>query len=138
MSSFEKDLAAIEKAIEKAAHNTLVKAGELGVKEAQETSLFHHGNKFEEGIKFIPQSEYSGEVISEAEYSEYLEFGNDDGSGRIKAKNGKALHFWMNGEEVFVNSVKAHGPLPFVANAADIVEQQIANIFDEEIEKLLR
>lgn len=138
MKTLAEELQRIQRELEKVSHNTLRKAGELGVKAARNTKLFKHGNNFEQKIQFQPEGSYQGKVESGAEYSGYLEYGNNQGGEIIYPKVANVLHFFANGEEVFVKHVKAHGPLPFMDQAADEVEEKLPELWAEEFDKLNR
>lgn len=138
MNTLDKELAKLERELEHVSKATLQQAGELGVEEARGTDLFKHGNKFEQAITFQPIGGMQGRVESGAEYSGYLEYGNDQAGNIIYPKAGNVLHFTANGEDVFAKHVKAHGPLPFMDQAADEVEKQLPNLWAHEFDKLVK
>ena len=73
MKDLTESLEELDRQLKTVSEETLREAGKLGVDLARSTTLFNHGTKFEEGIKFYQNSAYEGEVVSEAPYSEYLE-----------------------------------------------------------------
>jgi hypothetical protein len=109
----------------------LQKAGELGVKEAGNTDLFKTSDNFRNKIITQPTSKTSQVVWSTAPYSSYLEYGNNSGGPFIYPTKAKALHFFVNGEEVFAKKVHSHGPLPYMSNAKEVVESQLINIWEQ-------
>lgn len=138
MKTILDELTRLERQLEEVYKNTLSKAGELGVNEARNTKLFKHGNNFEQAIQFTPHGSHEGRVESGAEYSGYLEYGNNQNGDVITPKVANVLHFFANGEEVFVKSVKAHGPLPFMEQAADTVEEELPQIWAHEFDKHIK
>lgn len=120
--------------------------GEHVVKEAQATTKFNMSQHFNDGITFTQLDDFNGEVKSVVlnskgvEYSNFLEFGNDPGGGMIYPTKAKALHFVINGEDIFVKSVKAIDPskLGFMTDATTETIKDAASIFDEAFNKLFQ
>lgn len=138
MKTLPEELKILQAQLLQVANATLHAAGELGVKEARSTTLFKHGNDFDEAIQFTANTSLTGEVESGKEYSQWLEYGNADEGPFIYPKTANVLHFFANGEEVFTKYVTAHGPLPFMSNAADIVEQELPNLWNSEVDKIIK
>jgi hypothetical protein len=111
------------------------KLGETTQSLARSTKAFHHSTKFDDQITTqpIPQGQV---VTSEAPWSSYLEFGNNQAGPVIYPTQAKALHFIIDGQDVFVKHVKAHGPLPYMQPAAEQAEQQAAAIWETVSQKL--
>jgi hypothetical protein len=137
MKTLDAELITIEKAIEAAAALTLKKMGVEGVKHARSTNLFKHGADFDSQITWQQEDEFHGKIVSGAEYSNYLEYGNNQEGDRIYPVHAKALHFWINGEEVFAKSVKAHGPLPFLEQAKDYIDAAAPYWFEGYLDTIL-
>ena len=114
---------------------TLAEAGKLGVETAQGTSLFKTSQNFRDMIVTYPESQTSQVVWSTASWSHYLEYGNNQLGDRIYPTTAKFLHFFVDGEEVFAKSVRSHGPLPFMAEAEDKVQQEGSRIWEQELAK---
>jgi hypothetical protein len=138
MKTIVDELIQLELELIKTYENTLSKAGKLGVEEARHTKLFKHGNSFDEKIQFTPHGANQGTVESGAEYSGYLEYGNNQNGDMIYPVAANVLHFFANGQEVFTRHVRAHGPLPFMANAADKVEEELPHLWAAEFDKLIK
>lgn len=138
MKNLVQSLQELERELEKVSQHTLHRAGELGEEAARKTDLFKHGDNFEQQIQFQSAGSFQGTVESGAEYSHYLEYGNNEAGDTIYPKQAKALHFFANGEEVFTKKVKAHGPLPFMDQAADKVEHDLPTLWAEEFDKHIR
>lgn len=138
MKTFAQELENLEHQVQKVVKGTLDAAGEYGVEQARTTKLFKHGNAFEQAIQFTPHTSTEGQVESTADYSQYLEYGNDQNGSVIYPKAANVLHFFANGEEVFVKHVKAHGPLPFMDEAADKVEEHLPDIWLKEFDKHIK
>lgn len=77
-------------------------------------------------------------IIANTNYASWVEFGNGPAGSRIYPTKSSALHFFIDGKEIFAKSVKASEPKPFMANAlafeqqnaSDIVGQSITNFFE--------
>lgn len=126
--------AGIEKFIQQlqeTAEKTVNQLGEKAVEVAQNTTAFK--NTLKESTHFTPNG-LSGEVTDDRFYAYWLEYGNDPGGGRIYPVHAKALHFFINGEEIFAKSVKAHGPYHFVENGRNIAESMLEDIFNSNLQ----
>lgn len=124
--------------IEDVGEATLHKAGKRGVELAQETNLFRTSQSFKDAITFTPVSSTNGFVLADKPYAPFLEYGNNEHGAFIYPVHGKALHFFINGTEVFAKKVKSHGPLPFMEQAANQLEQELPGIFEEEFDKIIK
>jgi hypothetical protein len=132
--------------IRKVITNTINQLGENLVQFARQTTKFNHGNHFDEGITYQLLSPLQGEVRSEVynskdvEYSNFLEFGNDPGGGRIYPVHAKALHFFAGGQEIFAKSVSAIDPAKtgFFTDAVNQTSDQVQEVFTEEFQKLFK
>ena len=133
---FETALNELIQEVEKAAERALEKAGELGVKEARSTTLFKHGNAFDEGIVFNKLSNHEGEVISEKDI--YLEYGNGPAGQEIPFAHPHVVYIEAIGDFRYVDHTVAHGPLPYMTNAAEAVDNAIEDIFEAEFANILR
>jgi hypothetical protein len=109
---------------------TLQKAGELGVKTAQQTDLFQASHSFQEQIITKPTAQNSQVIWSQAPWSSYLEYGNNQQGDFIYPKVAKALSFTQNGQTVFYKKVRAHGPLPYMQQAQEEIEFHIDEIWE--------
>lgn len=138
MKTLTDELITLEKQLEQVSRETLHDAGNKGVEEARNTRLFKHGNTFEQAIQFTAHTPYEGEVVSGAEYSQYLEYGNNQHGDTIYPVVANALHFFANGEEVFTKHVSAHGPIPFMDQAADEVEKELPNLWAHQFDKHIK
>lgn len=138
MKTLNQELRVLEHQLEAVSKATLSEAGQKGVQHARETKLFKHGNSFDAAIQFTPHTSFEGQVVSEKEYSHYLEDGNQDSGPIIYPRVANALHFFANGEEVFTKHVKAHGPLPFMDQADDEVENQLPHLWAEQFDRLIK
>jgi hypothetical protein len=99
----------------------LADLGQQVVNEAQQTTLFHHSSSFEQQIITYPQSSDTQIIESSAPWSSYLEEGNPYAGFIIRPQKASALHFVINGQDVFSKKSTAHGPLPFMQNAVETV-----------------
>lgn len=74
----------------------------------------------------------SAMVGTDLYYASYVE----EGRGSITA-TGKALHFYLDGAEVFVKSVGPASPRPFVATSYGLLESRADAIVDRYMSSLL-
>lgn len=116
--------------------STVRDLADIGIKAAQETNLFKTSSTFKEHVIFVPLDETSGFITFDADYGHWLEEGNNQKGSYIYPVNGKALKFQVNGQTIFAKKVKTHGPLPFMSNAREKVEQSIEEIFNRNFSKL--
>lgn len=106
-------------------------AGEFGAKAARETTKFKNNGPLRDATNFHSLDDYSGFVLADKPYAQYLEEGNPAEGAIIHGK--PILHFQINGEDVFVRSVKAHGGYHFMADAEAKTEAEIERIFDKRL-----
>ena len=121
-------------AFEVACELTLLEAGAKGVDVARNTDLFKNIGALRDATNFHQIDSRSGFVLADKKYAQYLEDGNPFDGFIIKPVRAKALHFRIDGEDIFVKSAKAHGPLPFMQNAQDAVEEALPKIFEDNLE----
>jgi hypothetical protein len=122
--------------VEIAAERTLEKAGQLGITEARSTTLFKHGNAFDEGIVFHKLSGHEGEVVSEKDI--YLEYGNGPKGSEIPFNHPHVAFIEAIQDFRYVTHTVAHGPLPYMTNASEAVDNAIEDIFEAEFADILR
>jgi hypothetical protein len=128
----------LEKQLMQVSEATLNEAGKLGVETIRATDLFRHGANFDNQVVFYAHNQFEGEVVSEAPYSEYLEFGNNEGGEYIYPVNAKALHFYVNGEEIFAKKVRSHAGYFFAEKASEVVEEALPEIWETEFNKVIK
>lgn len=124
--------------VERALHQTLLDAGQLGQETARDTNLFKNTGPLRDATNFKTIDQFSGFVLADKPYAQYLEYGNPYEGFVIKPVNAKALHFFSNGEEFFVKSSTAHGPLPFMENAQHKVEEDIEKLWEHNFDKFVK
>ena len=123
-------------AFQEAAEKTLAEAGALGVQLARNTNKFRIG-KLHDAIGFYPIDKYSGFVIADKPYAYWLEYGNDQGGPYIYPKTAKALHFFVDGQEVFAKKVRSHGPYWFMRDSQEEVIDAIPEMFLKNLKEQL-
>lgn len=109
----------------------LQKTGELAVQQARGTQLFHTSDAFRDAIITKPVSNTKQVVWSQAPYSSYLEYGNNQKGPYIYPTSAKVLSFFQNGSLVFYRKVKSHGPLPYMQPALEAAENAIPQLWDQ-------
>jgi hypothetical protein len=136
--TLEEALKASQEEMEQAAEMTLQNAGDFARKAAVETNLFHVGNNFNQQTKFQSINRYNGFVRTDLDYAQYLEFGNNEKGAYIYPVNGKAFHFIIGGKDIFCKKARTHGPLPYMSDAGDKLEENIENIFTINLNKAIK
>ena len=116
----------LQKQVKAEVQAAIIELAELGVEKAKSTTLFRVGALAEHIV--IQPHEMSATVLADRDYAYYLEEGNDQNGPFIVPVQAKALHFFVDGQEVFASKVKAHGPLPFMRNARDEVEREAPRV----------
>jgi hypothetical protein len=135
-SLLEKLLNALPGQIEKAAHLTLLEAGNLGQEAARNTNRFKNNGPLRAATNFHETGEYTGFVLADKSYAIFLEDGNNAGGAFIYPVHAKALHFKIDGKDIFAKKVRSHGPLPFMKDAQEKVENNIEEIFNKNFDKI--
>lgn len=77
-------------------------------------------------------------IIANTPYAAWVEYGNGPPGSKIYPRKSSCLHFFSNGEEVFVKWVKASVPHPFMANALTFEQGNAADIVAKHIHNFLR
>lgn len=80
----------------------------------------------------VESSGNSANVGTDLYYASYVE----EGRGAITA-TGKALHFFLDGEEVFVKSVGPASPRPYVENSYSLLDSRAEAIVNRFMDSLL-
>jgi hypothetical protein len=119
-----------EHQLDQAVWQLLHAVGDFAKEKARNTNLFHTSPSFRDKIISHQLNQNTQIVVSQAPWSSYLEDGNPFQGFLIRPKNKKALRFIINGQEIFSNKATAHGPLPFMQEAAEATDQAIARLWD--------
>lgn len=123
------------KAIEKA----LEKIGNVAYISVKNTKRFKgRDGGLKTATKFIPNGSYAAEILSDKHYAFWVQEGNNQNGEYIYPVRAKALHFIVNGQEVFAKKVKAHGPIPYFTDARDEVEIQAQSIMETALNMLIK
>jgi hypothetical protein len=102
------------------------------------TRFKNYGNSGLRGAtKIIPNGEYSREILSDKPYAFWVEEGNNQKGPYIYPVRAQALHFFIDGEEIFAKKVRSHGPLPYFTDAHNDVETHAHHIIENEINNLI-
>jgi len=96
------------------------------------------GNVLRRNINIIYNGMFARTVIADKFYAYWVEFGNNQKGPYIYPKRAKALHFWINGKEIFAKRVRAHGPLPFMRPAGDFARKKAKGIMVKELNKWVK
>lgn len=110
-----------------AIQDTVIKTGLKIEETAKETAPVDTGN-------YRSQINYDGAnmVIAQANYSAAIEYGIQQ-PYEIRPKTAKSLHFKKDGKDVFAMKVTipARNPNPVMRNAANQVQKEIPQIFED-------
>lgn len=70
---------------------------------------------------------FTRSISSPPNYAKWVQWGNRPGGtgDRIYPRKAKFLRFVLNGQVVFRRSVRAHGPLPYMTDARDVIASQL-------------
>ena len=88
-------------------------------------------------IRIIANGSLSRTVLADKDYAGYVEYGNNQRGPYIYPVKAKALHFFVNGTEVFAKRVRSHGPLPFFEQAEKFTINKIPGIIKKHLKEIL-
>ena len=112
---------------------------EVAQQHAKSTTLF--GGRVNGGlraaIRILSNGRFSRTVLADKDYAGYVEYGNNQKGPYIYPVHAKALHFFMNGKEIFAKKVRAHGPIPFMEEAKQYTIKKIPSIIAKNIKEIL-
>jgi len=119
--------------------NSLEDIAKVAQQQAKSSHLF--GGSVNGGlraaIKILSNGRFSRTVLADKDYAGYVEYGNNQKGPYIYPIRAKALHFFMNGKEIFAKRVRAHGPLPFMDEAKQYTIKKIPSIITKHIKEIL-
>lgn len=130
---FIKELQILTDKISDQTEQAVQQIGERGAQLARDTKLFHNDGPLKQATEFRKATAFAGYVIADKPYAYWLEEGNNQQGPFIKPVFAKALHFFINGHEVFAKKVKSHPPLPFMAQARDQLEKEAIQIIQQHL-----
>lgn len=134
MSDFSKALEKMASQVRPAMEKALDRIAEAVQKHAKESKLYK-GSALRSSIK-ISKARLSRTVLADKEYAFWVEEGNNQKGPYIYPRKAKVLRFVSNGSVVFAKRVRAHGPLPFMAQAVAAVAPQAESIVVDELTKV--
>lgn len=134
VQAFKKQIQQIEEKLPQVVSNGLQELAEQGAQEAKlqtkgelaAHTAAYRNSAFEQGIK------------ADKNYASWVEYGNGPPGTRIYPTSAKALHFFIDGQEVFAKSVQASRPKPFMASAVSFVNRSGAQIVANHIDRFLK
>jgi hypothetical protein len=120
-------------------NEALDEIAEIAQQKAKSTTLF--GGSATGGLRgsinIHKNGSFSRMVLAEKDYAGYVEYGNNQKGPYIYPIKAKALHFWINGREIFAKKVRSHGPLPFMNDAKEYTIKKIPGILAKHLGKIL-
>ena len=136
MSEITKYLQHLINSLPGVADRILDKTAELAQKRAKATTLFKDNTGgLRKAIGIQKNGKMARTVIADKFYAFYVEEGNNQKGPYIYPKRAKALHFFINGQEIFAKRVRSHGPLPFLRVSRDFTEKLANAIAEKELKK---
>lgn len=131
-------LSAIRSELPGVVASSLDTLAEIGVTNAKSSRLFKdQTGALRRRIQFLRDGDTARTVIADTNYAGYVEFGNGPPGSKIYPKKAKALRFNLDGQIVFRKWVRAHGPLPFMGNARNLMVSFIPDLFSSNIERMI-
>lgn len=132
-------LSKIEQEFTSLTDDFLDSVAETGQKHAQNTSSFkYHTNTGLKGnINIIKNGHFARTVLANKDYAYYLEYGNNQKGPYIYPVRAKALHFWINGKEIFAKRVRSHAGYYFMRHAKDFAISQADKLLKSAFKKLI-
>lgn len=127
----------MEARLEPAVQKALEEVAKLAQSKVKETKLFKSASGGLLDNIIIINGHLSSEVIANKNYAYYLEYGNNQKGMFIYPVKAKALHFFVNGTEVFCKKARTHPPLPFMKEALAATIPHINEIFHTELNKVI-
>jgi hypothetical protein len=139
-TKLHKSIANLHNGLESALGKALQEVAEQGanVARTQHEYKSHGGNGLEANTVAYKNSALDQGIIANKPYASWVEYGNGPAGSRIYPVSAKALHFVVNGQEVFAKSVKASAPKPFMAKALSFVNQSGANIVHDHLNNFFK
>jgi len=99
------------------------------------TSTLFKGTALRKAIGIQNNGSLSRTVLADKDYAGYVEYGNNQKGSYIYPVRAKALHFRINGQEIFAKKVRSHGPLPFMRVARDFAEKEAPKVINKALHK---
>lgn len=140
-SKFTKMLEGIISDLKPTVEDALDTLAEIAVTNAKSSTLFkNQTGTLRREIAFRKNGSFIRDVISPTPYAKYVEFGNrPNGTGdRIYPKKAGALRFVINGQTLFRNRVRSHGPLPYMGSAHKFTQSFLPNLVRNKFERLVQ
>lgn len=134
ISKLTSRLQLIEKGLQQAVSQGLQEVTQQGANIAQaatkgdlaNSTMAYKNSALQQGIK------------ADKPYASWVEYGNGPPGSRIYPIHAKALHFYVNGTEVFAKSVQASAPKPFMAKAVSFINRSGTQIVADHISRFLK
>lgn len=130
-----KALDIVAQQFEELTNKALDKIAETAQKAAQNTNKFKTSSNFKSSI-IIQNGHFARTVIANKDYAYYLEYGNNQKGPYIYPVKAQALHFWINGKEIFTKRVRSHPGYYFMRDAQKKAISELDNIIKRTFNKL--
>ena len=139
-SGLYKTIANLHNGLASALEKALQEVAEQGAQVARTEREYqsHSASGLESATVAYKNSAFNQGIIANKPYASWVEYGNGPPGSRIYPIHAKALHFTINGQEVFAKSVKASAPKPFMAKAVSFINRSGAQIVADSINDYLR
>lgn len=139
-AELKKKLGRIQAGLEAAVEKGLQDAAEQGAQVARTQHAYtsRSGSGLESKTVAYKSSALSQGIIANAQYASWVEFGNGPEGSKIYPKKSSALHFTVNGKEVFVKWVRASKPHPFMINALNFEKSNADRIIGDHVNNFIK
>lgn len=130
----------IANALDAAVRDALADTGRAGERSVKQTHWFKdQTGKLRRQTQFHLEGSNWGALVANTGYAAFIENGNrPSGLGKyIYPRKAHALRFTIGGTVIYARKVRAHGPLPFMKTAADVMRHSARGIFAEHLNKVI-
>jgi len=112
---------------------------EIAQNHAKSTNSFryHTSSGLQGNINIIKNGHFARTVLANKDYAYYLEYGNNQKGPYIYPVRAKALHFWINGKEIFAKRVRSHEGYFFMKKAKEFATNKIIDVIKQHFKSIL-
>lgn len=140
VNQFRKQMSHLQEGLQEAVSKGLQEVAEQGAKGARNQKEYksHGAGGLEDATQAYKNSALSQGIIANKYYASWVEYGNGPQGTRIYPTSAKALHFFIDGKDVFAKYVKASAPKPFMSKAVSFVNQSGEQIMARQLNNFFR
>lgn len=140
ISKFRQQMQKLQDGLQQVVSQGLQEIAEQGAKTAREQKEFksHGTGGLEDAIQAYRNSALQQGILANKPYASWVEYGNGPAGSKIYPTSAKALHFYIDGKEVFAKYVTASAPKPFMSKAVSFVNQSGEQIMARHLNNFIR